>query len=159
MKPAELSFSHEAADMFDKIAAIWPLIIRQGKKDKILLMLSLLAHTRKIKKVDAALVVEATRLVVPKSYDPLFHMFEDMEAFKKRMLDPFMSEAAYNKIPVRVRRWPYRPPRKKAAAKEVKNILAVCASPRAHGNTDMLTLFLIEIGISEMPRRPHRPHP
>ena len=124
--------------MLDKIAAIWPPIIRQGKKDKILLMLTLLARARKIKKADAALVIEATRLVVPKSYDPLFHMFEDMEGFKKRMLDPFVSEAAYNKIPVKVRRWPHPRPRKKAAARQAKNILAVCASPRARGNTDLL---------------------
>ncbi len=124
--------------MLDKIAAIWPPIIRQGKKDKILFMLSLLAGSRKIKKADAALVIEATRLVVPKSYDPLFHMFEDMEGFKKRMLDPFVSEEAYNKIPVKVRRWAHHHRRKKGTAKEAKNILAVCASPRAHGNTDLL---------------------
>ena len=68
--------------------------------------------------------IEATRMVVPKSYDPLFHMFEDMEGFKKRMLDPFVSEEAYNKIPVQVRRWPHERPRKKGASKQAKNILA-----------------------------------
>ena len=138
MKTAEQILSGEALEMFEKIAAIWPPIIRQRKKDKILLMLFLLAQARKIKKADAALVIEATRLVVPKSYDPLFHMFEDMEGFKKRMLEPFLSEAAYNKIPVKVRRWPNPRPRKKAAAKQAKTILAVCASPRARGNTDLL---------------------
>ncbi|MBN2109419.1 MAG: flavodoxin family protein [Deltaproteobacteria bacterium] len=138
MKKEDVSFSREAADMLDKIAAIWPPIIRQGKKDKILFLLNLLARARKIKKADTVLVVEAARLVVPKSYDPLFHMFEDMEGFKKRMLEPFVSEAAYNKIPVRVRRWPRQRPRKKAAFQKCKNILAVCASPRSRGNTDML---------------------
>ncbi len=138
MKTGDTVFSREAADILDKIAAIWPPIIRQGKKDKILLMLNLLARARNIKIADAALVIEATRLVVPKSYDPLFHMFEDMEGFKKRMLDPFVSEAAYNKIPVKVRRWRHQRPRKKIAAGQAKNILAFCASPRAHGNTDIL---------------------
>ena len=138
MKTAGPAFSKEAADMLDTIANIWPLIIRQGKKDKILFMISLLAGSRKIKKIDAALVIEATRLVVPKSYDPLFHMFEDLEGFKKRMLEPFVSEEAYNSIPVRVRRWAHHHPRNKGTAKEGKNILAVCASPRVHGNTDLL---------------------
>jgi len=138
MKTAGPAFSKEAADMLDTIANIWPLIIRQGKKDKILLMISLLAGSRKIKKIDAALVIEATRLVVPKSYDPLFHMFEDLEGFKKRMLEPFASEEAYNSIPVRVRRWARTRSRKKTAAGRAKNILAVCASPRVHGNTDLL---------------------
>ena len=138
MKTAELSFSCEAAGMLDKIAAIWPTIIRQGKKDKILLMLTLLARARKIKNVDASLVIEATRLVVPKSYDPLFHMLEDMEAFKKRMLDPFVSCEAYDSIPVQVRRWPHPRTRKRPAGLAKRNILAFCASPRQHGNTDML---------------------
>ena len=138
MKTAETAFSREAAGMLEKIAAIWPPIIRQRKTDKILLILNLLARTRKIKRADAVLVVEATRLVVPRSYDPLFHMFEDMEGFKKRMLDPFVSEAAYNKIPVKVRRWPHPRSPGKAAAQKPKTILAFCASPRAHGNTDIL---------------------
>jgi multimeric flavodoxin WrbA len=138
MKTVDLAFSKEASAMLDKIAAIWPPIIRQGKKDKILLMLKLLARAGNIKKADAGLIIEATRLVVPKSYDPLFHMFEDMEGFKKRMLDPFVSEAAYYKIPVRVRRWPHERPRRKTGSQKSKNILAICASPRARGNTDLL---------------------
>ena len=138
MKKENVSFSREAGDMLEKIAAIWPPIIRQQKKEKILFMLNLLARAKKIKTADASLVIEAARLVVPKSYDPLFHMFEDMEGFKKRMLEPFVSEAAYNKIPVRVRRWQHQPRSKKGADRKAKNILAVCASPRARGNTDLL---------------------
>ena len=138
MKNAEQSLTREAHDLFEKITAIWPPIIRQQKKEKILLILSLLTQARNIKKADASLVIEATRLVVPKSYDPLFHMFEDMEAFKKRMLDPFVSRAAYDKIPVKVRRWPHPRTQKNSARLKKKSILAFCASPRARGNTDML---------------------
>ena len=135
---APVNLSHDGLDMLEKISAIWPPIIRNRKKEKILLMLSLLAHARKISRVDAALVVEATRMVVPKSYDPLFHMMEDMEKFKKRMLDPFVSQEAYNKIPVQARRWA-RPQRKRAARTDKKkSVLAFCASPRAKGNTDLL---------------------
>ena len=138
MHKEALSLSPEANTMLEKIAAIWPAIIRQGKKDKIMLMLSLLACSRGLKKADAALVIEAARLVVPKSYDPLFHMFEDMKSFKKSMLEPFVSEEAYNSIPVRVRRWPHKRPHRKNAPDRAKRILAFCASPRARGNTDLL---------------------
>jgi len=138
MKKETISFSPEASVMLEKIAAIWPPIIRQGKKDKILRMLDLLAQSRKIKKADPQLVIEATRMVVPKSYDPLFHMFEDLEGFKKRMLEPFVSEKAYNSIPVKVRRWPHPRSRKNTSAGNAKRIVAFCASPRVRGNTDQL---------------------
>lgn len=138
MKKEAVSFSPEAGDLLERIAAIWPPIIRQARKDRILFMLGLLAQGRGVKEADTALVVEAARLVVPKSYDPLFHMFEDLEGFKKRMLEPFVSEAAYKKIPVRVRRWPRPKQRKKTASRKTRRILAFCASPRARGNTDFL---------------------
>ena len=138
MKKGYVSLSHEAGDMLERIAAIWPPIIRQGKKDKLLFMIDLLAKSRNIRKADQGLVIEAARLVVPKSYDPLFHMFEDMEGFKKRMLDPFVSEEAYNRMPVKVRRWPHPRKARSGAAGKAKSVLAFCASPRARGNTDLL---------------------
>ncbi len=79
----EIQFKGEGQAVFEKIIAIWPPIIRQRRKEKILLILSLLMQARKVKKADSDLVIEATRLVVPKSYDPLFHMIEDMENLKK----------------------------------------------------------------------------
>src|SRR5210317_1370963 len=101
----EIQFKGDGQAVFDKIISIWPPIIRPRRKEKILLMLSLLMQSRKVKKASGDLVIEATRLVVPKSYDPLFHMIEDMEKFKKKMLDPFQDKVAYNKIPIRVKRW------------------------------------------------------
>ncbi len=138
MKNTAVALSPEANAMLERIASIWPPIIRQGRRGRILRMLDLLAQSRKTKKADTQLVIEAARMVVPKSYDPLFHMFEDMEGFKKRMLEPFVSEEAYTSIPVRVRRWPHKTPRKKPPACPAKRIVAFCASPRAHGNTDLL---------------------
>ena len=51
MKAAEHSFFSRSTDMFEKIAAIWPPIIRKGKKEKILLMLCLLARQERLKKL------------------------------------------------------------------------------------------------------------
>ncbi len=133
-----IPFGPDGQEVFEKIIAIWPPIIRDRKKEKIIYILSLLMQTRKLKTVDKNLVIEATRLVVPKSYDPIFHMIEDMDMFVKKMLDPFKDIKAYNKIPVQVKRW-QRPPRKKTATSTTqKQVIAFCASPRKNGNTDLL---------------------
>ena len=92
---------------------------------------------RKTKKDDPGIVIEAARFVFPKSYDPIFHMIEDMEKFTKEMLAPFKDMKAYENMPVKVKRW------KKAGRRQKfkdgrKIITAFCASPRKNGNTDLL---------------------
>ncbi len=67
-----IQFKGDGQAVFDKIIAIWPPIIRQRRKEKILLILSLLMQSRRVKKAGGDLVIEATRLVVPKSYDLCF---------------------------------------------------------------------------------------
>lgn len=134
----EIQFKGDGQAVFDKIIAIWPPIIRQRRKEKILLILALLMQSRGVKKASGDLVIEATRLVVPKSYDPLFHMIEDMEKFKKKMLDPFQDKAAYNKIPIQVKRWKKAGRKKTGSSGAQKKIIAFCASPRRNGNTDLL---------------------
>lgn len=132
-----ITFAPGGREMLERIVAIWPPIIRQGKADKIITMLDMLMKTRRLRRADSALVIEATRLVVPKSYDPLFDMFQDMEAFKKGFLDTFTSAEACLKIPVQVRRWkPAR--RKRTPAGKKMTVLGFCASPRRRGNTDLL---------------------
>jgi putative NADPH-quinone reductase len=133
-----IQFKGDGQAVFDKIIAIWPPIIRQRRKEKILLILALLMQSRGIKKAGGDLVIEATRLVVPKSYDPLFHMIEDMEKFKKKMLDPFQDKTAYNKIPIQVKRWKKADRKKTGPSEAQKKVIAFCASPRRNGNTDLL---------------------
>ena len=130
--------SKEAERTLQKILAIWPQIMHQQRKEKILAMLSLLMGARKARTADQALVIEAVKLIVPKSYDPFFHMMENMEKFKRLTLDPFDDMQAYAALPIKVKRW--KSPRrshKKATAKK-KNVIAFCASPRRGGNTDIL---------------------
>ena len=134
----QVKLRKEAEDILQRILSIWPQIMRESRKDKILFMLSLLMASRKISVADADLVVEATKLVVPKSYDPFFHMMEDTNKFKRLTLDPFDDMKAYNALPIKVKRW--KMPRKKIkiASAQHKNIIAFCASPRKGGNTDLL---------------------
>jgi multimeric flavodoxin WrbA len=134
----QVRLSKEAERTLQKIIAIWPQIMHQQRKEKILTMLSLLMGARKVRIADQALVIEAIKLIVPKSYDPFFHMMENMDKFKRLTLDPFDDMQAYAALPIKVKRW--KSPRrshKKATAKK-KNLIAFCASPRRGGNTDIL---------------------
>jgi multimeric flavodoxin WrbA len=134
----QVRLSKEAERTLQKIIAIWPQIMHQQRKEKILTMLSLLMGARKARTADQALVIEAVKLIVPKSYDPFFHMMENMEKFKRLTLDPFDDIQAYAALPIKVKRW--KSPRrshKKATAKK-KKVIAFCASPRRGGNTDIL---------------------
>lgn len=131
-------FDRIGQEVFEKILAIWPPILRDIKRERILSRLALLMAARKIRSADQGLVIEATRMVVPKSYDPLFHMLEDMDKFKKTMLDTFVDIKAYNKIPVRVRRWKHTPRKRMRPSAGSSKVVAFCASPRKRGNTDLL---------------------
>lgn len=128
----------EAEKTLERILAIWPQIMRPLRRERILNMLALLMGTRKIRSADQALVIEATKLVVTKSYDPFFHMMEDMGKFKRLTLDPFDDLQAYNALPIRVKRWKSPRRAKKRAAAKKKKVIAFCASPRSGGNTDIL---------------------
>lgn len=131
-------FTKDGQTVFEKIISIWPPIIRERREEKILFMVSLLMRSRKATRADKSLVIEATRLVVPKSYDPLFHMIEDMDAFKRKMLDPFQDMKAYHNIPVQVKRWKRAGGKKRGRTGTVNKVIAFCASPRKNGNTNLL---------------------
>jgi multimeric flavodoxin WrbA len=133
-----LPLSEDGQAVFEKVISIWPPIIRTQRKEKILFVLSLLMKARKVKRANKDLVIEATRLVVPKSYDPLFHMIEDMETFKRKLLDPFQDIKAYKRIPVRVKRWKKSGGKKRRKPEGRQKVIAFCASPRVKGNTDLL---------------------
>ena len=134
----QVKLSKEAEDTLQRVLSIWPQIMQESRKEKILFMLSLLMASRKIRSADSNLLIEATKLVVPKSYDPFFHMMEDMDKFKRLILDPFDDMQAYNALPIKVKRWKMPRKKKPTAASQHKKILAFCASPRKGGNTDFL---------------------
>jgi hypothetical protein len=53
------------------------------RKEKIFRMLSFLMMEKDVTEADPDLVIDAARLVVPKSYDPLFDMWKDPSSFQK----------------------------------------------------------------------------
>jgi multimeric flavodoxin WrbA len=134
----QVKLSKEAEGILQRVLSIWPQIMQESRKEKILFMLSLLMASRKIRSADADILIEATKLVVPKSYDPFFHMMEDMSKFRRLTLDPFDDMKAYNALPIKVKRWKMSRKKKSVTAAQHKKILAFCASPRKGGNTDLL---------------------
>jgi multimeric flavodoxin WrbA len=128
----------DGVQTLDKIIAIWPAIMRQGRRERILQLLSLMMPSKGIAEAGKDEVIEAVRMIVPKSYDPFFHMMEDMEKFKRLTLDTFEDRDAYNALPIKVRRWERATTEKSRKPSAQMKVTAFCASPRKDGNTDLL---------------------
>ena len=128
----------EGNQVLDKIITIWPAIMQKRRREKILHILSLIVTSKGITEAGKDEVIEAIKVVVPKSYDPFFHMMEDMEKFKRLTLDTFEDIKAYNALPIQVRRWEKAQSERPARPPEQMKVTAFCASPRKGGNTDLL---------------------
>ena len=128
----------EGRQMLTKVLSMWPPIIRERKKERIMRILSWIMGARGVAQAGETLVMEAVKEIVPKSYDPIFHMWEDMEKFNREFLATFDDMEAYNNIPVRVKRWERQPAEKASKPSEEMTVVAFCASPRKGGNTDLL---------------------
>ena len=128
----------EGNQVLDSIINIWPAIMQKGRREKILYRLSLIMASKGITEAGKGEVIEAIKMVVPKSYDPFFHMMEDMEKFKRLTLDIYEDSEAYNALPIQVRRWERANSEKPSKPPEQMKVTAFCASPRKNGNTDLL---------------------
>ena len=134
----EARLNAEGKDMLNKVLSLWPPLIRGRKKDRIMRILSWIMDARSVSQAGKDLVTEAAKEIVPKSYDQIFHMWEDMEKFNREFLATFDDLEAYNNIPVRVKRWARPPAEKPGKPPEELTVVAFCASPRKGGNTDLL---------------------
>jgi multimeric flavodoxin WrbA len=122
---------------FDNILSRWAPQIQGRRGARINRIISLLMTERGVKAADQALVIEATRMIVDKGFEPFLHMLEDPEGYASRRRAHYEDLAAYYARPVIVTRWPstVTPPPKPASQMKV---LALQASPRKKGNTDLL---------------------
>ena len=128
----------EGRHLLNKVLSLWPPLIQGRKRERIMRVLGWIMAARNTPRAGKELVMEAVKEIVPKSYDPIFHMWEDQETFNREFLATFDSLESYREIPVRVKRWE-RPPRKKPGKPpEETTVVAFCASPRKGGNTDLL---------------------
>jgi len=134
---AEPVLTKEGQEALDKFLNMRPPIIKEELKRKIFRMLSLLMKEQGCKEAGRELVFEAMRMTFTKGYDPLFHMIEDPAKFKKMSIDPAQDKDAYYAIPIQVRRWERLAIEPTKRPDEMR-VLAICASPRRGGNTDVL---------------------
>jgi len=145
----EPMLTEEGTQALDKIINIWPAIMQKRRKEKILHILSLIMASKDTTEAGKDEVIEAVKVIVPKSYDPFFHMMEDMEKFKRLTLDTFEDMEAYNALPIQVRRWERAKNEKPSKPPKQMKVTAFCASPRKNGNTDLLIEEALKGAMSE----------
>jgi len=134
----EPALTQEGKEFLQKVLNIWSPIIQQRKRERIVRILGWIMGARGIPEAGKDEVLEAVRQVVPKSYDPIFDIWEDPEKWKKEFLGAFEDMELYKKLPVQVKRWEAPPVEKPAKQPEQMKVIAFCASPRKNGNTDLL---------------------
>ena len=135
---SETSINEAGKNLLNRIVGVWPAVMRERRREKILYMLSMVMALHGKSEAGPEEVTEALRLVVPRSYDPLFHMLEDMDKFKRLALDIYDDMEAYRALPIQVRRWERPNAAKPAKSPGQMKVIAFCASPRKKGNTDLL---------------------
>jgi len=133
----ETVLAKEGQEALDKFLNMRALITREERKRKIFRMLSLLMKEQGCKEAGRELVIEAMRMVESRGMEPFFHMIEDPAKFKKLSIDPYQDMEAYYAQPIQVKRWDH-PAIEPTKRPDEMNVLALCASPRKGGNTDVL---------------------
>jgi len=141
--------NEEGKKILDQVLNIWPAIMQKRRREKILHILSLIIGSKGITEAGRDEVIEAVKIIVPKSYDPFFHMMEDMKKFKRLTLDSFEEMEAYNALPIQVRRWDRTESGKIGKPAKQMKVTAFCASPRKNGNTDLLIEEALKGAMSE----------
>jgi len=134
----EPALNEEGKDILGKVLSLWPPLIQERKRKRIMRILTWIMGARGTGEAGRELVLEAVKEIVPKSYDPIFDMWEDQEKFTREFLATFDNLEAYKAIPVRVNRWERPPAEKPRRSPGEMTVVAFCASPRKGGNTDLL---------------------
>ncbi len=130
--------TEDGQKIFDQLLQFTPAIMKKQREDKLLDILSLLIKANGVKEAGRDLAIEAAKYVVDKGYDPLFQMWEDMETYKRVVLDTYDSKEADNARRVLVKRWERPELGKPDKDPSEMKVIAFCASPRKNGNTDLL---------------------
>jgi multimeric flavodoxin WrbA len=130
--------TEEGKQIFDKFLKATPAIMQKEREEKTLDILSLLMSANGITEAGKELVIKAAKYVVDKGYDPLFLMWEEMDTYKKVVLDTYDSREADKARSVKVKRWGRPTVEKPARPPGQMKVVAFCASPRKGGNTDLL---------------------
>jgi len=115
-----------------------PFILEEWRK-MLFRAISLIMNEQGTKEAGRELVIEAAKLVLHTEAKYTFHKLEaESTKYKKLTVDNWNDIDAYYAQPKQVYRWDI--PEAKATKRPAEaRVLAICASPRAGGNTDVLT--------------------
>lgn len=127
----------EGRETLDFVLNVRPPIMRETRKQKYLDILSLLMSKYGCTEAGRELVIEAVRMIENKSFESFFHMTDDPDGFKRRVLEPHYDAEAYYEAPILVKRWDPPKSRPKKRPEEMR-VVAFCTSPRQGGNSDVL---------------------
>jgi multimeric flavodoxin WrbA len=134
-----MEWKREAQETLERLCKAWPEMISERWRERIVKTAEWKAAFEGKKTIDRAWIWNIAKEVVPKSYEPLFLKEDDPKGFQEKVIMPYMSEGAYFKLPIEVKRW--KPPSTKnplmKKPEEVK-VIAFCGSPRKKGNTSIL---------------------
>jgi len=111
--------------------------VRERLRGKYLRIISLVMTEHGVKEAGKELVIEAIRTVEDDRFNYMFRMKEDPSMYKRLLVDPNVDMEAYYALPRQVKRW-VLPQSKPAKRPDEMKVLALNASPRVGGNTDVL---------------------
>jgi len=132
----EPALTKEGREVLDSFLNTRAPITHEGLKRQVLGIVSLLMKAQGAHQAGRELVIKALKIVIPRSYHGLIYRIEDPANFQKLYASPKDLEAYYT-MPRRVKRW--EPLRIKPTKRpDEMKVIAVCASPRRGGNTDVL---------------------
>jgi len=129
--------SKEGQEALEAILMNRAPITQERQREKVLRALSLFMNEQGSREAGRELVIEAAELVLPQLYRGNIRRLEDPAMFKKQVVDRWFDIETYYAMPAQVKRWDF--PEGKAIKRPAEmKVLAICASPRAGGNTDVL---------------------
>jgi putative NADPH-quinone reductase len=132
----ETVLSKEGQATLDAILARRAPLIRPRWNEKILRFLSLLMLEKGAVEAGKTLVLEAAKFVTSAGFTPYFDRIENEDKYRQGR-EWKHDRDIYYKVPREVKRWPSTVTKPAKPPQEMK-VLAINASPRKNGNTEVL---------------------
>ena len=134
----EIVLTPDAQATLDAILARRAKLIQPRWREKILHLLSLEMYRRGVETADPALVLAAAKFVTSAGFTPYFDRIENVDRFRDTRAWKYDRDAYYA-APREIYRWPSTATKPDKPPAEMK-VLAVSASPRKDGNTEVIML-------------------
>jgi len=127
----------EGQEIMDRILMFRPAWKKEEAKERYHRVLSLIMKEQGVKEAGKELVIDTVRLLDGNAHEWVFRGMEDPAKRKRLIIDPKTDLEAYFALPIQVKRWNLPSSEPTKAPGEMK-VLAINASPRVGGNTDVL---------------------